>query len=475
MSLGLRVTVVALGALALLISILALSGVPALQALGTLGSAVLGSIAALTILVGLCVRCVKKHGAKTAQDQNAQSRFTFVDHRGKGTYHSYGSIEGADKTTTYGSLENFLASTQPEDQAVCNRLKEELKISDLKNRFVENFGNKKVVIALTVKCENQIRNDELIFQLLKLIYLSESELLSLPLEEIKAYDHDQMNILSLRLAQVMPLPQNAAGTLGAFLRYSNEILSEEMSTIFYALFTKEQVILFLNNVNEVDGELVKALFPVSEYQPFIATRSILLLSELDIKYVNQVLPFLNGKALELLMLIRGEQLDYSLITNDQVNELLPCNLTTQDYSTKKMEKLSIEILNGLLPNMNGQLHLIPIKHLKNCKLNLQSLSTDQLKSLFPTSFTEKEVVQQRMSLLHIEVLNQILPNMTSEQLKLIPDNHLKNKGLNLNDLPPEKLKGMFPLSFLEEENTKKRLGRLHSSNHNAVKTILGVK
>ena len=61
-SLNTRITVVGLGGIALLVGILALSGISGLSALGTMGGAALTAIGGLMLMAGLCLRCVKGSG-----------------------------------------------------------------------------------------------------------------------------------------------------------------------------------------------------------------------------------------------------------------------------------------------------------------------------------------------------------------------------------------------------------------------------
>lgn len=61
---------------------------------------------------------------------------------------------------------------------------------------------------------------------------------------------------------------------------------------------------------------------------------------------------LSGKLLWNLIWARGWELDYGVITEVQVDEMLPTSFVEKDKSAEKMEGLPIEILNGLLPKMN---------------------------------------------------------------------------------------------------------------------------
>jgi hypothetical protein len=55
-----RILAVVLGGIALLVGILALSGIPAFSALGTVGGSVLIIAGGLSVIVGICLRCVEK-------------------------------------------------------------------------------------------------------------------------------------------------------------------------------------------------------------------------------------------------------------------------------------------------------------------------------------------------------------------------------------------------------------------------------
>jgi hypothetical protein len=458
-----RVAAVALGGIILLVGILALSGIPGLHSLGIVGGAVLTTIGGLILLAGICLRCVKDD-------------FAFADPRATG-FPSFREITTiGDETTThnesYCSLEKFLISTKQNDTAVRERLTKEVAVPDLYLRIKENFGNHKVALALSLKSENDIRDDELLFQILKLIYLPTNELLNQAIEEIKTYDDDQKNILSLRLMHIDSIPQCSPGTLGAFLNAKDAILSDDVSPTLYFLFTKEQVAFFLQNSTNIDKQTVEDLFPSSEYQPFITIRSARLLSELPIEYIHKILPFLSERLIWPLIYRRGQDLNYSLLTDEQVREMLPSSFMEQNKSTRKMEELSIEALNGLLPKMHYQLRLLTDKHLKDKRLNLTTLSENRIRSMFPVSFMEKDKSQQRMSRLHIDVLNQILPNMDSGQLQLVPNNHLGDSRLNLKALTQDKIRSMFPTSFMEKDKSKERVNRLASDNRNYVKNIV---
>jgi len=471
-----RITAVVLGTIALLVGIFVLSGIPGLSAFGTIGGALLTVIGSLILLTGICLRCIKDGEIEIKLQQANQNTFDYVDQRA-GSYSSGGSsTDHTGKTTTnsesYCTLENFLASPKSNDIAVRERVTKALGIDDLEQRAKENFFNKKVSLALLIKCENDVRDDELLFQLLKLIYLPLNELFNLPLDEIKTFDDEKKNILCLRLMLVDTAPQCGPGTLGAFLGARAEILAGTLPLDLYSFFTKEQVIFLLQNAKKIDSKLVKALFPSPQQQPFIATRSTQFLSELPIEYIHKILPYLSGQLLWPLMQIRGKELNYSLCTDEQVNEMLPSSFMDQSKSAQKMETLSIETLNSLLPKMHYQLRFIPDKHLKDNKLNLNPLTEDQVSNMFPASFMEQSKSQERMSRLHINVLNQILPKMSSGQLQLVPDNHLSNSGLNIKALPQNKISGMFPASFMEQNKSKKRMRALANDNLNYVKSIV---
>lgn len=303
-SLYVRIAAIALSGIMLLAGILVLSGIPGLQALGTSGSAALTTIGGLFLFAGLCylfaglcLRSVKetevRYTRKIAEDKTA-----FIDPRVRNR-HSGSSIDHTGKTTTpsesYCSLEKFLASTKPNDIAVRRRLTQELGVVDFSQRMEENFPNKKIGLALPLNFTNEIRDDELLFQILKLTYLPLNDLLALPLEDIKTYDEEKRNILCLRLLQIDAIPVCTPGTLGAFLSLREEILSDEIPPALYAFFTKEQVIYYLQKATNIDQKLVAVLFPSSQH--FIATHSATILSELPIEHENQVLPFLSGKLL----------------------------------------------------------------------------------------------------------------------------------------------------------------------------------
>lgn len=65
-----RTAFVGMGGIALLVGIFALSGIPGLNALGTSEGIILSSLGGLTLLIALCIRCVKRNIEK-GEEQNA--------------------------------------------------------------------------------------------------------------------------------------------------------------------------------------------------------------------------------------------------------------------------------------------------------------------------------------------------------------------------------------------------------------------
>jgi hypothetical protein len=467
-SLIIKIAAVALGGIALLVGILALCGIPGLNGLGNVGGAVLIPSGILILLVGLCLRCVKDGGlGANLQLRGIQYADGSYSESSKGTFTTGGRT--FTDSQSYCNLEQFLASTNPADVAMCERLKQELVVTDLDFRMKENFDNNKFVLVLPLNYVNEIRDDELLFQTLKLIYLPTSDLLNHPLKVIEAYNDDQKNILSLRLDFMKDIPPSATpGTLGAFLGYKKELLT--MPPALYLFFTKEQVMFFLQHA-AIDKQTVEALFPPGRrLLIFTAMRSARVLSELPT--VHKILHLLSGRLVWLLIDKRGAELDYSLLTDEQVDEMLPTTLTVRDASINKMKHLPIEILNALLPKMKCQLCLIPDNRLEDKKLDLNSLVENQVERMFPTGFMEKDKSRQRMGHLHIDVLNQILPKMSGEQLRCVPDNHLENSQLNLRTLSQKQIRSMFPTSSMEKDKSMKRFNALARDNRDYVQTIV---
>jgi hypothetical protein len=71
-SLIFRITAVGLGGIALLIGILALSGIHGINALGTVGGTALTITGSLVLLAGLCLRCIKGDGIEATAPRGTQ-------------------------------------------------------------------------------------------------------------------------------------------------------------------------------------------------------------------------------------------------------------------------------------------------------------------------------------------------------------------------------------------------------------------
>lgn len=397
-----KITSIVLGAIALLVGTLVLCEVSGLQAVSTAGGWSLIASGAFLLFAAVCVRCIACSSLKNQKSQIIDSNRIMDSRLSNRTYRG-GSTTINGVTTTdsfsYRSLESFSHSQNPNDVALRDRLTQELGTPDLTSRLKENFLKEQVQLALPIKCINEIRDDEYLFGILKLIYLPITQLLAQPLEEVKTYNNDQIEMLCLRLMHVKEVPQGyAEGTLGAFLNFRAEIPTETSDLNLYPFLTQEQVLYFLQNRPvPISKKIADALFPFSESHPFTTARSEQFLKELPIDYVNSILPFLKGQLVWSLINERGAELNYHLVTSKQINEMLPTSFMEESNSQEKIKSMPIEILNCLLPKMSGQLKWIRSGHLSDSLLNLHALSPDQIKQMFPASFMEKDRSKKRVA------------------------------------------------------------------------------
>lgn len=372
-SLILRISAITLGIITLAASVAAFYQVAPLHTLSMAGKAALFSISSSIIFAGLSLRYYKPY---------------------KKPFESY------DSSPPYSPIhppESVMTLKQFIDQKpqVIERLKHELNLTQLP-KLPEDF---------TVSI-NPNKDEEQLLETLKLIYGANDFIFS---QRIRSFTMEQKNILCYRLMHLPVSQKNyEEGTVGAFRQKQKEL--DKVDQNHYLFFTQKQINVFLNNHQQLDADIIGALFPVAgEEFHFIRSRNTELLKKLPNRFGNKVLPFLDGTLLTPIIQERRD-LNYSRLTEEQVRRMLPLYPDQQFFLN-----ISIRILNQIMPKMMAAHRFsIPEVFLKNSQLNLQSLTEEQIRDLF--ILIDDSSAQKRINCLHEKVFKQIQKKL-GEDLK----------------------------------------------------------
>ncbi len=464
---GLGVTTLCVGIIAGLIGFLLLMHIVELQGFGTTSAWLLtvsgsfsSSVGLGLAFIGFCIKCTKNE--YDAWNPNKTPK-RIIDPRASGVHHTYSSY--TDEDISYVSMSDFFSSQDPQNVAILRELRS-MYPKNLESLLLENYGTTKVEISIPIiikgiDCGKRVRDEDCLMEFLKLIFSPKEELLALEVKKIGKMSPDMQNLLVLRLSSYQNLPPNEVSdeTLGSFLTLQVEEICHQEPGLFF-LFTEAQVNCFLENTPVVSKEIVEALFPNDKLLFFINGRSQYLLKHLPVEGVNNCLAFLRPSQIFDLMLLRKE-VDFTLLKKDQVQDMFPVYFMGEPKTVAKFERLEIGVLNQIIPKMSaGQLRRLPAKHLKNEKLNLEALTSEQVQDMCSLSFDSKERTISNLKALKIGVLNQIIPKMSGGQLNRLPAKHLKNEKLNLEALTSEQVLDMCSLSFDSKERTINNLKTL---------------
>lgn len=391
----LRIVALALGVITLLIGVLLVSGVFHLPKFvqNPLGASfiVLGS---LSLLGSLFLRCTltphSSYDSSEVVDRRADCGYT----SSTWTTDPYTGRETCVETS-YVYLKSFLNSEKPEDRELRSRLKDELHIDDLKKRVKDNFNTDSVALSIpqTVYQNSKKRDDQKLFPILKLIFMSREKMLSLSLETIDKFNKEERNILCLRLDCMVPDDAKyPEGTLGHMRTIEDIASHHKIPKDLYLFLTNGQLLSIINAIEtknfwKTDDLLrkhyTKDFFPFgSQYDhPFISKHTLDLLSQLAEEKINIFMPYFECDLIEHLIL-HHFQLDYSQLRENQVLELFTtcyCSGKEREYN---LPLIDVDILNQILPKMaQGQLRALTEKFLKNPDLDLTRLKPKQIKNM----------------------------------------------------------------------------------------------
>jgi hypothetical protein len=292
-SLAARVALVVLGVIAVIVGALILYGMPGFERVSESVAYSLIGAGSLATILGLFFRCTGQKEV-IGDDYIADPRVApgvRPSHEGPSPIGNQVSTE----RKTYITLEQFLSSTEPFDQQLKEELKRNLKISDLPKRIKENLHVSVLNCAIPIHFQEGMRDHYLIGNILRILLITDGELLALTTEEISNYPDEMRNILSLRLARIKsPTTGFTKGSIGWFLNLEDGLLNDTIDLSLYLFCTLDQVAYILHNSMHIDSLTVSALLPCPNNLPFIAERSRKLLNTLPKDLVQKVLPFIEG-------------------------------------------------------------------------------------------------------------------------------------------------------------------------------------
>lgn len=269
------------------------------------------------------------------------------------------------------------------------------------------------------------------------------------------------------------------------------------------------------DLSAFSGDDIRKLFPI--YSDVECRNTEKKFARLDLKRLNQILPRMDGYLLRKLPAshLGNGGLNLSTLSEKQVGEMFPIFTPKEIADSKtRFKSLAEKVLNQVVPKMNtfqlrlflgpylrdkkvniqtlnlvlpkleaGLLRLIPDEYLQSEELDLSALPSSSIEYMFPI-ITSADALKsiKTLEILSVKKVNQLLPNMNSDLLRLIPTKHLQDKELRLSQLPAEQIQAMFFPSPFDPGETKKMFDSLPQENRDKVilkmtlpqLTILGV-
>ncbi len=388
---AIRITMIVAGTIALLTGVLALCGVPGLNVLGKVGGGSLIALGALAILPAAVFKKVYRIAHFPATGQNHPNPLFY--------------------------LRDFAKSKEPDNAALQERLKQELHITDLAARLEENGipENQMIMFMLPLQFDphNGARNEDVVFEGAKLVYMTRQEILDLPLATLETFDDRQLNLVYGRLffMKKFSAPTTTAeGTLGALLTETQLL---PLSPRLYLFLSANQLGFLIQNL-PVTPKFVADLFPLhpSQYHlSWIGTRTAHRIQELHITPLTAILPQIRDSNLLLEICdYRGIEINTSLVSDEQL-KILFTSLDAYHF-----KKIPLALLNRYLPHLSDKqlkkidVDLLPI-------LDYQPLSPEKVRAIFDDS--SHHMTANRLGKLPIPVLNTIRSKLTPEHLKLL--------------------------------------------------------
>ncbi len=514
-ALYLRITFLALGIICLFVGFLSFAGVGGLGPLKWVGG---GTACGITFIALSCMRYLK--GSSFQSSVFAPQPLFLLR-----TLHPISdNVENGmmDKV----SLQDLLSSQNSTDVRIRSEVEAELAIGNLEERLKDNLGEQVSFLSVEKKPKGK---QALSKEAFTLFFLKDAELLSLKMENVLTYTPEKLNVLCLRWKKFRHAPCPAGiqeNTIGSILNTPiDQIGKLPLPALLF--LRKEQIETYLHSVQEITPALTDALFSVSNLT-FIREWTQTLFNDFSIETVNKCLPYLGRHQMRLLIQCRGTDsgLNLDALGKEQVEKCFPFEIDNRAWSKNFMRELNISQFNALLPKMNGSLirsmpqemwinpalalerlseelvddllrkefisrikemmaqlsisqfnklipkmrgewmRYTPKKILQNPTLNLKDLTAQQVEEMRDTGFGEKVWTTALLGDLEIGVLNHLLPKMNGEQLRLIPEKHLKDPHLDLDALTKEQVKEMLSTDFLVRPWTKAWLEKLDITSIN---------
>ncbi len=395
-SLKVRILMVALGVIFCVLGALAISKIPVLEGLGRNGGIAFICGGSLLLIGGAALRCVRGNrpfAAYRAFDREIMGHV--------GAFES--EITGADgqrtkKKEQFSLLDSFLNSSNPEDQALQQKIAAEMGIPTLSGRLKENLPDSLSAVWLRMDYLNDVRDETLLTKVLKLLAMTQAELEHLSLEQIEQFTIEERDMISIRLMDHQASDTWVDHTLGHFLHYRDEVLT--CSPAFYPFFSLSQVQFFIEQHDRLSEQIVTALFPYSSATMGFTIHSSRVLNYLPEVNLRKVLFLLDGRLLWTLIRSRESDLDFNLFTQSQVKVLFPTGFRGALESRRLFEGFPVNALNRLLSKMNSsQLRIIPDQLLADANLDLQQVAAGDIKGMFPMGLMAKDESLRKIGLL----------------------------------------------------------------------------
>ncbi len=420
---GSRITLIATGTIALLAGVLALAGVPGLNVLGKAGG---GSCIGFGVLILIPPMLIKKVYRIT------HNTSTGIGHKNPLVF-----------------PEDILKSEESDDKALRDRIQRELQIDDLDARVRENgISNSLILFTLPLDFDGRgQRNEESAYQGLRLFYLTNQEILDLPLATLVTYNDRMRNLVSGRLSEMGGFTGSLQEeSLGALLKYEGDKLLK-LPQCHYLYLSTEQLTYLIPRLT-LDEAVVDALFPdfdQNDHLSWIGIRTSHRIKEVEIPLLNSILPFVNGRILlHKILEHRGKEIDCHQVSDQQLEQLFSSWVFGDFFFELACEKVPIPLLNRYLHRLTGE-QFKKIRKARLSLLDLSQLSPEKVKEFFhEDNSIFKDRTKRQLDHLSITALNSILTRLHPDDLELIPDAHLADALLDLRPLSEDLVNKMFP-------------------------------
>lgn len=347
----LRTVAIVLGTLLLLTALFASWGVIGFQNIGNLPYQLLG-LGLGVLAAGFFFKCVEVPRIVDPRIYETQ-----VTHSN--------NLSNESTLSKLLTLKNIIESNGPYTKAIREKFLARAGRFNLEERLLQNYGTTRINLAILATWREGRLDEAQLFGLLDLVFMTNEELLCLPLDKVAEFDPERANILTLRLHHATVNKVYPKHTLGWFRSLKGAPFLKQLRYIpasLYPFFTLAQAASCLQQYREIiDTAYLYSLFPVQAL-PFMRLEAQKKLALLPRELEIETLPYFDTEYLYEQM-CKNANLPYEKATAEQLLEIFPDFDEYAEETRRKMELVPQAILNKILPLLSAkQIQLIPNQH-----------------------------------------------------------------------------------------------------------------